>query len=194
MLIVQRMLLGVVGCGWDVGRFPPSKLSAGGIQFQWPTSFAEEKGSEFEPRNRAFFLSVFFWVWETETVKEAVMPFKWLIFWYLGLVNVNAEIHSDLPELLRTIPFVQPIRCIRAAMYYSICSANGRDESFWMIGAIIHPYFRKKVQRQISWKLEFFLGGFWSRFIIYIYNKYNNIFLLWSENCCTSVVTNMAET
>lgn len=116
-----------------------------------------------------FFWVFFFWVWETETVKEAVMPFKWLIFWYLGLVNVNAEIHSDLPELLRTIPFVQPIRCIRAAMYYSICSANGRDESFWMIGAIIHPYFRKKVQRQISWKLEFFLGGFWSRFIIYIY-------------------------
>ena len=120
-----------------------------------------------------FFFECFFLVWETETVRDAGMPFKWLIFidfWYWGLVKVNAE---------------NSLRCIRAAPYYSICSANGRDESFWMTGAIIHPYFLQKMCSAKSRESLMFFGGFWSRFII---------FSLWSENCCTAVVTNIAET
>lgn len=98
---------------------------------------AEEKGSEFAPR-----------IWEIETVKDGGMPFKWLIFGYLGSVNVNAEIHSDVSELLRTIPFVQPL--------------VGMKHFGWLMQSFIRT-FAKKCSAKSRESLNFF-GGFWSRF------------------------------
>ena len=69
---------------------------------------------------------------------------------------MNAEIHSDVSELLGTIP---------------VCSANSRDESLWMTYAIIHPFFfAKSAPNHV--KAKFCLG-------VWILVP----FPLWSENC-----------